>query len=71
MCRTRPVGYDSRMGFLSKALKSGIAVKVANEARKPHNQQKVKDAVSSLRNKRGGRGGATGGRPTTPPPSSR
>lgn len=53
------------MGFLSKALKSGIAVKVVNEARKPHNQQKIKDAVSSLRNK-GGNGGATG-RPTTPP----
>ncbi len=64
-------GYNCKMGFLSKALKSGIAVKVANEARKPHNQQKIKDAVSSLRNKGGRGGGATGGRPTTPPPSSR
>ncbi len=56
------------MGFLSKALKSGIAVKVVNEARKPHNQQKIKDAVSSFRNKNGNGGnGGTAGRPTTPP----
>ena len=54
------------MGFLSKALKSGIAVKVVNEARKPHNQQKIKDAVASFRNK-GGSSGGTSGRPTTPP----
>ncbi|WP_380169244.1 hypothetical protein [Jannaschia sp. R86511] len=57
------------MGFLSKALKSGIAVKVVNEARKPHNQQKIKDAVQSFRNRGGGQGGAA--RPgTTPPPTS-
>lgn len=56
------------MGFLSKALKSGIAVKVVNEARKPHNQQKIKDAVAGLRNKGGNGGnGGTAGRPTTPP----
>lgn len=53
------------MGFLSKALKSGIAVKVANEARKPQNQQKIKNAVSSFRN-RGKGGGTTGAAGTTP-----
>ncbi len=55
------------MGFLSKALKSGIAVKVVNEARKPHNQQKIKDAVSSFRNKGKGNGGGTEARDTTSP----
>lgn len=56
------------MGFLSKALKSGIAVKVVNEARKPHNQQKIKDAVQSFRNR--GNGGTGGSRPGSTPPST-
>jgi|GEM_PF-3354014 len=59
------------MGFLSKALKSGIAIKVVNEARKPHNQQKIKDAVSSFRNKGNGNGGTTGASGPTPPAPKR
>ncbi len=62
------------MGFLSKALKSGIAVKVVNEARKPHNQQKIKDAVASFRNKgtngnKGNEDGGTAGTSSSTPSS--
>lgn len=39
------------MGYLGKTLKSAIVLKLVNEARKPHNQQKIKNMVSSLRSK--------------------
>ena len=42
------------MGLVSGLMKAGIAKKVIDEARKPHNQQKIKDAVRSLRSKKGG-----------------
>ena len=43
------------MGLLSGLIKAGVAQKVINEARKPHNQQKIKDLIASAQ-KRGGRG---------------
>ena len=46
------------MGLINGLVKAGIAKKVYDEARKPHNQQKIKNAVSSLTNKGGSKGGA-------------
>lgn len=43
------------MGLLSGLLKAGVAKKVIDEARKPHNQQKIKNLITSAQN-RGGRG---------------
>jgi hypothetical protein len=44
------------MGFLKKAMRSGIAVKAAQivmrEAKKPENQRKAREAVEKLREKR-------------------
>ncbi|WP_236835076.1 hypothetical protein [Blastococcus sp. KM273129] len=42
------------MGIMSKLAKGGMAKKVADEARKPQNQQKIKSAISSFTNKRKG-----------------
>ena len=41
------------MGLLSGLLKAGLAKKVVDEARKPHNQQKAKDLLAQVRAKRG------------------
>ena len=48
------------MGMLRGLVKAGIAKKVIDEARKPHNQAKIKQFVGNLANKRKGTG--------TPPP---
>ena len=44
------------MGFIGKAIKSGIAVKVANivmrEARKPENQRKAKELFAKARGRK-------------------
>jgi hypothetical protein len=37
------------MGMLSKAVKAGLVAKVVEEARKPHNQAKIKELVSKAR----------------------
>ncbi|MCV2488206.1 hypothetical protein OF117_02415 [Geodermatophilus sp. YIM 151500] len=50
------------MGLFSKAAKAGIAKKVIDEARKPHNQAKIKKFVNDLTSKNRGHG------PGTPPP---
>jgi hypothetical protein len=50
------------MSFLGKAMKAGIAKKVVDEARKPHNQAKIKQFVSNLASKRKGTGSPPGGR---------
>ena len=42
------------MGLLSKLVKSGAAKKAMDEARKPQNQQKLKDLAAK---KTGGKGG--------------
>ncbi|SEL61113.1 hypothetical protein SAMN04515665_11590 [Blastococcus sp. DSM 46786] len=58
-------GTHSRMGILSKLAKGGMAKKVVDEARKPHNQKKIKDAISSFSNK--GKGSGTSGTSGTTP----
>ena len=44
------------MGFLKKALRSGVAAKAAQiamrEAKKPENQRKARELVQKLRDKR-------------------
>ena len=45
------------MGLMSGLLKAGIAKKVYDEARKPHNQAKIRSAVDRVRSSRGGAGG--------------
>jgi hypothetical protein len=45
-------------GFVKKIVASGIAAKVIQEARKPQNQQKIKDFITQMQAKRkGGYGG--------------
>lgn len=46
------------MGILSKLAKTGVAKKALDEARKPQNQQKLKDLAAKARN-RGGKRGTT------------
>ena len=41
-------------GMIKKLLASGVAAKVIQEARKPHNQAKIKQAIADFQNKRGG-----------------
>lgn len=41
------------MGMLGGLMKAGIAKKVYDEARKPHNQQKAKELFRSVTNKGG------------------
>lgn len=53
------------MSLFSGLMKAGIAKKVFDEARKPHNQAKAKDLFRSVTNKGGGPAGP--GR-TMPPP---
>ena len=43
------------MGLLNGLIKAGVAKKVIDEARKPHNQQKIKSLIASAQN-RSGRG---------------
>ncbi len=40
------------MGLMSKIVKIGIAKKVYDEARKPENQRRIKEAVASFQEKR-------------------
>ena len=40
------------MGLLSGLVKAGIAKKVVDEARKPHNQAKIKSAVRKVQERR-------------------
>jgi hypothetical protein len=49
-------GTHLRMGIMSKLTKGAMAKKVADEARKPQNQRKIKDAISSFSNKGKGSG---------------
>jgi len=62
------------MGLFKKAMVVGVAKKVYDEARKPHNQQKIREAYSSFQAKRGGRqappaSGSSGPTPPAQPPS--
>ena len=56
------------MSLFSGLMKAGIAKKVFDEARKPHNQAKAKDLFRSVTKKGGEGGGAAGPGRTTPPP---
>ena len=47
------------MGLLGKLTKAGVAKKVIDEGRKPENQRKIKNAISSFTNKN--KGGGTAG----------
>ena len=49
------IGRRSAMGLVSKLTKAGMAKKAADEARKPANQQKLRNLASKAR----GRGGKT------------
>ena len=49
------------MGMLSGLVKAGIAKKVFDEAKKPHNQRKAKELFSQLTNKSGKGRGSSGG----------
>ena len=40
------------MGILKKVAVLGVAKKVYDEARKPHNQAKIKQAVQQVKNRR-------------------
>lgn len=40
------------MGFLKKAGALGVAKKIYDEARKPHNQAKIKRAVQQVKDRR-------------------
>ena len=48
------------MPFIKGLIKAGIAKKVYDEARKPHNQRKAKELFAQLRDKKAG--GPKGGR---------
>lgn len=43
------------MGLLSKLTKSGVAKKAMDEARKPENQQKLKDLAAKRSRDKGGK----------------
>jgi hypothetical protein len=49
-------------GMIKKLMASGIAAKAIQEARKPHNQQKIKDFIAQMQNKRKGSGPKPGSR---------
>ena len=47
-------------GMLKKLMTSAVAAKVIQEARKPHNQAKIKKFISDFQNKQGGSGKGRG-----------
>ena len=47
-------------GMLRKVLASGIAAKVLQEARKPHNQAKIKEFIAKMGEQSKKRGGGHG-----------
>jgi hypothetical protein len=51
------------MKLIRSAIMAGIAKKVIDEARKPHNQAKIKQFIAQATSKnKGGRGSSYGGR---------
>lgn len=49
------------MKILKTLASAGIAKKLYDEARKPHNQAKIRAGVDSLRNRTAKKGGTRGG----------
>lgn len=58
------------MGLFKKAMVVGVAKKAFDEARKPHNQQKIREAYASFQAKRGGKPSPAKPRPDDPTPPS-
>src|SRR4051794_3923264 len=60
MGRTRTATEEEPMGMVGRLVKSGVAAKAiqigARELKKPENQQKIKDAVTKIKNRRQGTG---------------
>jgi hypothetical protein len=55
---------EDTMKLIRSAIMAGIAKKVIDEARKPHNQAKIKQLISQATSKnKGSRGGTYGRRP--------
>jgi ABC-type Zn2+ transport system substrate-binding protein/surface adhesin len=50
------------MGMIKKLIASGIAAKVIQEARKPENQAKIKQAIADFQAKRANQAGRAGTR---------
>jgi hypothetical protein len=60
------------MGLFKKAMVVGVAKKVYDEARKPHNQQKIREAYASFQARRNGGQAPAKPRPADPtPPTQR
>jgi hypothetical protein len=53
-----PDTEEASMGLLSKLTKAGVAKQVVDEARKPENQRKIKDAIAKVTDK--GKDGRSG-----------
>ena len=53
-------GYLSGMGLMRKAMAVGVAKKLYDESRKPQNQQRIQDAVASVKARRAGGQGRPG-----------
>jgi hypothetical protein len=53
--RLAAAGYGPDMGMAKKIAAFGIAKKVYDEARKPHNQAKIRQAVQKVQERRGGK----------------
>jgi hypothetical protein len=47
-------GYLDGMKLMRSAAMAGVAKKVFDEARKPHNQQKIREAVAAVKSRRSG-----------------
>ena len=64
------VGYTEDMKLIRTAALAGIAKKLYDESRKPHNQKKIQDALAQVkaRRGRGTTGGTTGGTTNIPGP---
>ncbi|WP_409330804.1 hypothetical protein [Trujillonella humicola] len=48
-------------GMIRKLIASGVAAKLVQEARKPHNQEKIKQMVAKFGDQNKKRGGGAGG----------
>ena len=53
-------GDEDMAGMLRKVLASGLAAKVIQEARKPHNQAKIKEFIAKIGEQNKKQGGGRG-----------
>jgi hypothetical protein len=66
LCGGLPGGYIKDMRLMRTAAMAGIAKKLYDESKKPHNQKKIQDALASVKARRSGKG-----RPPGPSTSAR